>query len=77
MRTMAVIYDDAVRMGPSDLIGWDNRGTKEVRLGQRVVGEPVYDYYNIFQTLKFEIVNGHFSNVIFLLVPQDWESILW
>ena len=43
MRTMAIIDYDVVRMCPSDIIGWDNRGTKGVRLGQKVLGELVSD----------------------------------
>ena len=39
--TIPIIDDDVVRMCPSDLIGWDNRGTKGVRLVQLVLGEPV------------------------------------
>ena len=38
---MPIIDDDIVRMCPCDLIGCDNRGTKEVRLGQLVLVEPV------------------------------------
>ena len=40
MRTMPIL-DDVVIMCPSDMIGWDNRGIKGVRLGQKVLGEPV------------------------------------
>ena len=45
MRTMLIIDDDVVRMLPSNLIEWDNRGTKGVRLVQKVLREPVSDYY--------------------------------
>ena len=41
LRTMPILDDEVVRMGPSDLIGCDNRGTKGVRLAQLVLGEPV------------------------------------
>ena len=41
LRTMSILDDDVFRIFPSDLIRWDNRGTKGVRLGQLVVGEPV------------------------------------
>ena len=40
---MPILDDDVVRMCPSDMIGWDNRVTKGVRLGQLVLGEPVSD----------------------------------
>ena len=43
MITMPILDDYFVRMCPSDLIGWDNRGTKGVRLGQKVLGELVSD----------------------------------
>ena len=43
MITMPIIDDDVIIMCPSDLIGWDNRGTKGVRLGPKVLGEPVSD----------------------------------
>ena len=43
MITMTIIDDNVVRMRPSDLIGKDNGGTKGVRLGQIVFGEPVSD----------------------------------
>ena len=43
LRTMPIIDDDVVLMCPSDLIGWDNRGTKGVRLGHMLLGEPVTD----------------------------------
>ena len=43
MITMPIIDDYVVKMCPSDLIGWDNRGTKGVRLGQKVIREPVSD----------------------------------
>ena len=42
---MPILDDDVVIMCPSDLIGCDNRGTKGVRLGHLVLGEPVSDYY--------------------------------
>ena len=29
--------------------------------------------YSVFQILRFEIVNGCFSNGGFLSAPQDWE----
>ena len=38
---MTIIDDDVVRMCSSDLIGCNNRGTKGVRLGQLVLGQPV------------------------------------
>ena len=41
--TIPIIDDDVVIMCPSDLIGCDNRGTKGVRLGHLVFGEPVSD----------------------------------
>ena len=41
LRKMPVLDDDVVRMCLSDLVGCDNRGTKGVRLGQLVLGEPV------------------------------------
>ena len=41
LRTMPIIDDDVVIMCPSDLIGYYNRGTKGVILGQLVLGEPV------------------------------------
>ena len=41
LRTMPIIDDDVVIMCPSDMLGCDNRGTKGVRLGQLVLGEPV------------------------------------
>ena len=41
LRKMPILDDDVVTMCPSDMIGCDNRGTKEVRLGQLVLGEPV------------------------------------
>ena len=41
--TMLVIYDDFVTMWHRDLVGWDNRGTQGVRLGQRFPSEPVSD----------------------------------
>ena len=41
LRTMLILDDDVVRMFPCDLIGWDNRGTKGVRLVQLVLGETV------------------------------------
>ena len=40
---MPIIDDDVVRIIPSDMIEWDNRGTKGVILGQLVLGEPVLD----------------------------------
>ena len=43
LRTTPIIDDDVVIMFPSDLIGCDNRGTKGVRLGNLVLGEPVSD----------------------------------
>ena len=51
-RTMPIIDDDVVLMCPSDLIGWDNRGTKGVRLGHLLLGEPVSDYYIIVSKVK-------------------------
>ena len=42
--TMPIIDDDVVIMCPSDMIVRDNRGTKGVRLGQLVLGEPVSNY---------------------------------
>ena len=48
MRTMPIIDDDVVRICPSDLIEWDNRGTKGVILGQKSPEEPVSDYYRHF-----------------------------
>ena len=41
--TMPILDDDVVRMWPSDMIGWDNRGTKGVRLAQTILREPVSD----------------------------------
>ena len=43
LRAMPILDDDVVRMCRSDLIGSDNRGTKGVRLGHLVLGEPVSD----------------------------------
>ena len=40
---MPILDDDVVRMCPSDPIGCDNIGTKGVRLGKLVLGEPVSD----------------------------------
>ena len=45
LRTMPILDDDVVRMCPTDPIGWGNRGTKGVRLGQTLLREPVSDYY--------------------------------
>ena len=42
-KKIPIIDDDVVKMCPSDLIGCDNRGTKGVRLGHLVLGEPVSD----------------------------------
>ena len=47
---MPILDDDVVRMGPSDLIGRDNRGTKGVRLGQLVLRELVSDYYDLISS---------------------------
>ena len=41
MITMSILDDNVFRMCPSDVIAWDNRGTKGVRLGQKVLEEPV------------------------------------
>ena len=41
--TMPIIDDDVIKIYPSGMIGWDNRGKKGVRLGQLVLGEPVPD----------------------------------
>ena len=30
--------------------------------------------YNVFQTLRFEVINGHFITGNFLSVPQDLEN---
>ena len=43
LRTMPILDDDVVIIFPSYLIGWDNRGTKGVRLGQLVLREPLSD----------------------------------
>ena len=43
LRTIPIIDDDVVIMRPGDLIGCDNIGTKGVRLGHPVLGEPVSD----------------------------------
>ena len=40
-RKIPILDDDVVRTLPSDWIGCDNRGTKGVRLGHLVLGEPV------------------------------------
>ena len=40
-----IIDDDVVRICLSDMIGWDNKGTKGVILGQLVLKQPVSDYY--------------------------------
>ena len=54
MKLMPTLYDDVFIMCPSDLIGWDNIGAKGVRLGQKVLGEPVFDYYlSIFFIVTF------------------------
>ena len=42
---MPILDDYLVRIFPSDLIGCDNRGTKGVRLGKLVLGEPVSHCY--------------------------------
>ena len=39
----AILDDDVAIMCPSDLIVCDSIGTKGVRLGQLVLGEPVSD----------------------------------
>ena len=41
LRTMPINDDDVVRMCPSDIIGCDNKSTKDVGLGQLVLREPV------------------------------------
>ena len=41
--TIPILDNDVVIMSPSDFIGCDNRGTKEVRLGHMVLGELVSD----------------------------------
>ena len=41
LRKIPIIDDDVVRMCPSGLIGFDNRGIKEFRLGHLVLVEPV------------------------------------
>ena len=41
LRKMPILGDDFVRMRPSDMIECDNIGTKGVKLGQLVLGEPV------------------------------------
>ena len=38
---MLILNDDFVRTCPIDMIGYYNRSTKGVRLGQLVLGEPV------------------------------------
>ena len=43
LRTVPILDDDVVIMRPSALIGCDNIGTKEVRLGHLVLREPVSD----------------------------------
>ena len=43
LRKMLIIDDDVVKMFPRDLIGYDNKVTKGVRLGKLVLGEPVSD----------------------------------
>ena len=53
--TMPILDDDVVIMCPSDLIGRDNRGTKGVRLGQKVLGEPVSDLYTVLNFILFNI----------------------
>ena len=45
LRTMPILDDDVIRMCPSNLVRWDNRGTKGIILGQLVLREPVSDYY--------------------------------
>ena len=45
MRTMPILDDDFFWMRPSDMIGWDIRVTQGVKYGQKVLGEPVSDYY--------------------------------
>ena len=49
--TVSIIDDNIVIMGPSDLIGCENIGTKGVRLGQLFLGEPVPEYYFPIQTI--------------------------
>ena len=44
-RTVPILDNDVVIMCPSDLIGYDNRGTQGVRLVHLVLGEAVSDYY--------------------------------
>ena len=41
---MPILDDNLIIMRPSDLIGCDNKGTKGVKLGQLVLGEPVSHY---------------------------------
>ena len=41
MRTMPILDDYVVIMFPSDLLEWDNRGKKGVRVGQKFLREPV------------------------------------
>ena len=43
LRKMPILDDDVVIMCPIDIIGWDNRGTKGVRLGQTVLVESISD----------------------------------
>ena len=42
---MTILDNYVVKICPSDLIGCNNIGTKVVRLSQKVLGEPVSDYY--------------------------------
>ena len=37
LRKIPILNNDVVRMYPSDIIGYDNRGTKGVILGQLVL----------------------------------------
>ena len=49
MRRIPTLDDDVVIMCHSDLVGRDNRSTKRVRLGQKVLGEPVSEWYQIIK----------------------------
>ena len=54
MITITINDDDVVITSPSDLIWWDNKGTKDVSLGQKEPGEPVPYYYNVVYIIKIQ-----------------------
>ena len=60
---MPILDDDLVRMCPSDMIGLDNRCTKGVILGQKVLREtgPSGNFFYEDAALKYCIVIFHDS----------------